>query len=31
MKYNSYNEKLFMLPKVRIKDTIKEKSTFVEK
>lgn len=30
MKYNSYNEKPFMLPKVRIKDTIKEKSTFVD-
>ena len=30
MKYNSYDEKPFMLPKVRIKDTIKEKSTFVD-
>lgn len=30
MKYNSYSEKPFMLPKVRIKDTIKEKSTFVD-
>ena len=30
MKYNTYDEKPFRLPKVKLKDTIKEKSTFID-